>query len=76
MITTLQDDYPVAGGTARSSQAKMQMIEYARPDSTVVHDSSFCAVGAHAEITFGPGGDVHYNNEGRIELRPVPRRDN
>jgi coenzyme F430 synthetase len=72
VITTLQDDYPVAGGTGRSSEAKMQMIEHARPDSTVVHDSSYCAVGAPGELTFGPGGDVHYNNEGLILCSRFP----
>jgi UDP-N-acetylmuramoylalanine--D-glutamate ligase len=66
VITTLKDDYPVAGATARSSEAKMQMIEYARPDSTVVHDSSYCAVGSPRELTFGPGGDVDYDEEGLI----------
>jgi coenzyme F430 synthetase len=66
VITSLRNDYPVAGGTVLSSQAKMQMIEYARPDSTIVHDSSFCAVGGRQEITFGPGGDLDYNNDGLI----------
>jgi len=66
VITTLKDDYPVAGGTARSSQAKMQMIEYARPGSTFVHDSSFSAIGAAREITFGAGGDIDYDEDGLI----------
>lgn len=72
VITTLQDDYTVARGTRRSSEAKMQMIEYARPDSTVVHDSSYCVVGSPGELTFGPGGDVHYNNEGLIICSRFP----
>jgi UDP-N-acetylmuramoylalanine--D-glutamate ligase len=72
VITTLKDDYPVAGGTALSSQAKMQMIVYARPDSTVVHDSSFCAVGAPSELTFGPGGDVCYDDDGLIRSALFP----
>jgi UDP-N-acetylmuramoylalanine--D-glutamate ligase len=72
VITTLQHDYPVAGGTVRSSQAKMQMIEYARPDSTVVHDSSFCTIGTPQEITFGPGGDIDYNDDGLIESALFP----
>jgi UDP-N-acetylmuramoylalanine--D-glutamate ligase len=66
VITTLQDDYPVARGTSRSSEAKMQMIELAKTGSTVVHDSSFCAIGAQQEITFGRGGDVYYDNDNRI----------
>lgn len=66
VITTLKDDYPIAGGTALASQAKMQMIEYARPGSAVVHDSSFCAVGTCHEITFGHSGDIDYDHDGLI----------
>jgi UDP-N-acetylmuramyl pentapeptide synthase len=67
VITTLKGDYPIAGGTSRSSVAKMQMIEYARPGSTVVHDASYTAVTAPGQVSFGPGGDVRYQKNGLIE---------
>ncbi len=74
VITTLKDEYPIAGGTARSCEAKMQMIEYARPGSTIVHESSFSFAGDDLprEIAFGRGGDVYYDDEGRIAFALFP----
>lgn len=71
VITTLKNDYPVAGGTSRASIAKMQMIEYAPAGSTIVHDASYTAVAAREQVSFGPGGDVCYNNDS-IESRLSP----
>jgi len=72
VITALREEYPIAGGTAVSSQAKMQMIELAKPGSTVVHDSSYCAAGVLKQIAFGPGGDVCYDDSGRIRSARFP----
>ncbi|OPY28091.1 MAG: UDP-N-acetylmuramoylalanyl-D-glutamate--2,6-diaminopimelate ligase [Methanocella sp. PtaU1.Bin125] len=72
VITTLKDDYPIAGGAARSSVAKMQMIEYAPAGSTIVHDATYTAVTEVRQVTFGPGGDVYYQKNGLIESRLNP----
>ena len=79
VITTMDRDYPVAGGTKRSYTAKMQMAEYAKPGSTIVHQASYRLTGRHNEITFGEGGDLYFASKrydrgpanGRRENRPV-----
>ncbi|CAJ37160.1 coenzyme F430 synthase [Methanocella arvoryzae] len=67
IITTLDRDYPVAGGTKRSYMAKMQMIEHAKPRSTIVHQATYRLTGGRDEITFGEGGDLFYGKAGMIE---------
>jgi UDP-N-acetylmuramoylalanine--D-glutamate ligase len=74
VITTLDRDYPVAGGTLRSYTAKMQMIDYAKPGSVIVHGSAYCIPRHIAEVTFGPGGDVSCGDDGLIDCRSPPAR--
>lgn len=71
IITTLDRDYPIAGDSRRSNNAKMQMIEYAKPGCTIIHDASYGIVGGMSEITFGEGGDFFYDADGRID-GPLP----
>lgn len=61
-ITTLDRDYPIAGGTKRSYQAKMQLVEYAKPGSALVHPASFGLTRELEEITFGAGGDLYFDS--------------
>lgn len=66
VITSLDRDYPIAGGTQRAYKAKMQMVDYAKPGSMLVHD---CSVRRSSYIpvnTFGPDGDVYYLQDGHI----------
>ncbi len=66
VITTLDRDYPIAGGTKRSYLAKMQMAEYAKPGSTIVHQATYGLTGRMKEITFGDGGDLCFAPDGLI----------
>lgn len=72
VITTLDRDYPIAGGERRSYMAKMQMIDDAKPGSAIVHDSSYCIARDIRSVTFGPGGDVSYGRNSLIESRCPP----
>lgn len=67
IITTLERPYLIAGNSKSSIEAKRQMIEYAKPESTLVVKSGIMIGNAKANIvTFGPGGDVYYNENGYI----------
>ncbi|WP_424359243.1 coenzyme F430 synthase [Methanocella sp. MCL-LM] len=66
-ITTLDRDYQIAGGTRRSFTAKMQMVEYRKPGSTIVHQASYMLTGGRDEISFGEGGDLQYAKDRTIE---------
>jgi len=67
VITALDRGYPIAGGTKMSYTAKMQMIENARPDCTIIHDSSYRVGLGLSEITFGEGGDLCFGRDGAME---------
>lgn len=67
IITTLDRDYPIAGGTKRSYTAKMQMAEYAMQGSTIVHEASYRLTGRHSEIALGKEGDLYYGAGRMIE---------
>jgi len=60
VMTTLQGDYRIAGGTAWASAAKLQMVSLARPGSKLIAgiDSEIIA-----DLTFGPGGNVWSETE-------------
>ncbi|MCD1295977.1 coenzyme F430 synthase [Methanocella sp. CWC-04] len=64
-ITTLDRDYPIAGGSKRSGEAKMQMISNRKPGSDLIINSAIKIPVPNA-ITFGPGGDVSFTENGRI----------
>ncbi len=68
VITTLDRDYPIAGGTKKASEAKLAALGQAKPGGTLV-----CEAPARAEapkkLTFGRGGDVFYAPDGRVRYR-------
>lgn len=66
IITTLDRQYPIAGGTKSSTEAKMQMAEYAKPGSVLIHDTSLNISSPVRRITFGPGGDVCLDDAGNV----------
>jgi len=62
IITTLSGDYLIADNTRPASGAKMQMVERAKPGSTLILnrdvDATLCP--AANILTFGDGGDVRF----------------
>jgi len=67
-ITTLDRDYPIAGGSLMASEAKLQAIKRMKPGSVLVCDASIKAENV-ARLTFGRGGDVFYAPDGRVRYR-------
>ena len=62
IITTLSGDYLIADNTRPASGAKMQMIERAKPGSTLILNSDVGVTPDPAAniIRFGDGGDVRF----------------
>jgi len=59
IVTTLSGDYPIANGTGTASAAKMQMIERAKPESTLILGrgiATYLDTAANI-LTFGNGGN-------------------
>ncbi|MCD6207547.1 MAG: coenzyme F430 synthase [Methanosarcinales archaeon] len=57
IVTTLSGDYPIANGTGTASAAKMQMIERAKPESTLILGRGIATYldTAANTLTFGNG---------------------
>ncbi len=68
VITTLDRDYPVAGGTKKASEAKLEALKHMKPDGMLVCEASLKA-NARKKLTFGRGGDVFYAPGGRLRYR-------
>ncbi len=67
VITTLDRDYPIAGGAKTAGKAKLRALQSLKPGSTLV-----CANSVRAEakrVTFGRGGDIFYVPDGRVRYR-------
>ncbi len=60
IITTLSGDYLIANNTRAASDAKMQMINRAKPGSTLILGSDI--ITDSSAITFGNGGDVYFES--------------
>lgn len=65
VITSLKDDYLIAGGTMRASTAKLQMLSLSGPDARIVANTD---AKLSADITFGDGGDVRIRG-GSVDIR-------
>jgi len=77
VITTIGDDYAIAGGTRRAFDGKVQMVRSAR--GTVVFPEEERQlwephVPSGRSVTFGPGGDVQIDVEGLSLGRPARMR--
>ncbi|MBI0584289.1 MAG: coenzyme F430 synthase [Methanomassiliicoccus sp.] len=71
VITGLDDDYPIAGGTRRAFDGKVQMARTARKLVCPVRELELWAphVPDGADLcTFGPGGDLEISLPDRLEL--------
>ncbi len=68
VITTLDRDYPIAGGSKRASEAKLQALRRLKDESTLVCEHTIRAE-CPGKLTFGRGGDVSYAPDGRIRYR-------
>ena len=77
VITTIGDDYAIAGGTRRAFDGKVQMFRSARGAAIFPEDERQLWA-PHAppgrSITFGPGGDVQVDIEGLSLGRPARMR--
>ncbi len=77
VITTIGDDYAIAGGTRRAFDGKVQMFRSAR-GATIFPEDERQLWEPHAppgqSITFGPGGDVQVDIEGLSLGRPARMR--
>ncbi len=61
IVTTLSGDYPIANNTGTASDAKMQMINLAKPGSTLIIGSDVPSNSDHQTFTFGDSGDVCFD---------------
>jgi UDP-N-acetylmuramyl pentapeptide synthase len=71
VITGLQDDYPIAAGTRRAFDGKVQMARTAKTLVCPAREKGLWVpeVPDGAEIvTFGPGGDLEVSLPARLEL--------
>ncbi len=68
VVTTLDRDYPIAGGAKKASEAKLGAIKNIRPGGTLVCEASLKA-DYPKKLTFGRGGDVFYAPGGRVRYR-------
>lgn len=68
VITTLDRDYPVAGGERTAREVKLGSLSRMKPDSSLICESSLKAESAN-RLTFGRGGDVFYAPDGRVRYR-------
>jgi UDP-N-acetylmuramoylalanine--D-glutamate ligase len=80
VITTLDGDYPIAGGMKKASEAKLGSLKHVKPEGTLVCEASLKAkapkmlgapkmLSAPKMLTFGRGGDVFYAPDGRVRYR-------
>jgi UDP-N-acetylmuramyl pentapeptide synthase len=58
IVTTLSGDYLIANNTGTASEAKMQMINLAKPGSTLIIGSDVPSNSDRRTFTFGDPGDV------------------
>ena len=58
IVTTLSGDYLIANNTGTASEAKMQMINLAKPGSTLIIGSDVPSNSDRRTFTFGDSGDV------------------
>ncbi len=68
VITMLDRDYPIAGGTKKASEAKLGALKHMKRDGMLVCEASLKAE-APKKLTFGRGGDVFYAPDGRVRYR-------
>ena len=68
VITTLDRDYPVAGGSKTAREAKLHALKHMKPDSILICESSL-KVETPNKLTFGRGGNVFYAPDGRVRYR-------
>lgn len=67
VITALDRDYSISGGSKTAREAKLGSLKSLKPGSTLVCESN---IGPDAgKITFGRGGDVFYVPDGRVRYR-------
>lgn len=63
IITTLSGDYLIANNTMAASDAKMQMVQRAKPGSTLILGSDIRIPDSTVDIvTFGDLGDVYFES--------------
>jgi UDP-N-acetylmuramyl pentapeptide synthase len=67
VITTLDRDYPIAGGSKTAGAAKLHSLKNLKPGSILVCENSIKTNASR--ITFGRGGDVFYVPDGRVRYR-------
>jgi len=67
VITTLDRDYPIAGGSKTAADAKQLSLKSLKPESMLVCENSIKTNAR--KITFGRGGDVFYVPDGRVRYR-------
>ncbi|WP_174590407.1 coenzyme F430 synthase [Methanocella conradii] len=72
VITTLDRDYPIAGGSLMASDAKLRAIKGLKQGGVLVCDASIKE--NVKRLTFGRGGDVFYAPDGRVRYR-LPDKD-
>jgi UDP-N-acetylmuramyl pentapeptide synthase len=68
VITALDRDYAVAGGSKMASKAKLHALKHQKPGSVLVCENSIRAESPW-KLTFGKGGDVFYAPDGRVRYR-------
>jgi UDP-N-acetylmuramoylalanine--D-glutamate ligase len=68
VITALDRDYPVAGGSKTARGVKLHALRHMKPGSALVCESSLKVEGPR-KLTFGRGGDVFYSTDGRVRYR-------
>ncbi|RZN34075.1 MAG: coenzyme F430 synthase [Methanosarcinales archaeon] len=66
IITTFAGDYLIANNTTTASGAKMQMVQQAKPGSTLILGSDVAPVPVPDVVadtnTFGDGGDIYFES--------------
>jgi len=66
IVTTFAGDYLIANDTTRASGAKMQMVQQAKPGSTLILGSDVASVPVPDlvadTLTFGDGGDIYFKS--------------
>lgn len=68
VITTLDRDYPVAGGERTAREVKSGSLSHMKPGGFLICESSLKAESTN-KLTFGRGGDVFYAPDGRVRYR-------
>ncbi len=68
VITTLNRDYPVAGGEKAAREVKLSSLNHMKPGSSLICESTL-KLEIPNKLTFGRGGDVFYAPDGRVRYR-------